>query len=175
MRAHKKLILSFLIAAVLIFSHAHAQHPKPSEYEVKAAFIYNFAKFVEWPADIDKTVTLCILGDSPFGAAIEAIHGKPVGEKNMAVTRVKSDQQLKDCQILFISNSEKTRISQVLKNIGNSNVLTIGDTEGFGHQGVIINFYIEQDKVRFEINLESSIRANLKISSKLIKLGKLIE
>jgi len=164
-----------LLTAISILSSTDAQQSTPTEYEVKAAFIYNLAKFVEWPADANTTIDLCILGDDPFGSVIDVIQGKPVREKNIVIKRIKSLQQLKTCQILFISNSEKEHLPQILDALGSSNVLTIGDTEEFAQRGVIINFYVEQDKVRFEINLESAKRAGLSISSKLLKLGRIVK
>src|SRR3989338_270521 len=102
-----------LLTAINILSSTDAQQSTPTEYEVKAAFIYNFAKFVEWPADADTTMDLCVLGDDPFGSVIDVIKGKPAREKNIVIKRIKSLQQLKICQILFISNSEKEHLQQI--------------------------------------------------------------
>ena len=168
------LILLFLITAGAA-PHAYAEHARPAEYEVKAAFIYNFAKFIEWPADAGASFNLCVLGEDPFGAALDLINGKPVRDKNVAVKRIKSHQQLKTCQIVFISASEKEHLPQILDAVENLSVLTIGDTNGFTQQGVAINFYIEDEKVRFEINPKAAESADLKISSKLLKLGRIVK
>lgn len=165
----------FLIAFLCICSYAFAEQPRPAEYEVKAAFIYNLAKFIEWPPDKNTNLKLCILGEDPFGSSIKAVNGKQVGDKTVIVSNIKSIGQSKNCQILFISNSEKENLPQIVDAIKNSSILTIGDTEGFAKHGVIFNFYLEQDKVRFEINPEASNKARLKISSKILKLGRIIK
>ncbi|MBI5196614.1 MAG: YfiR family protein [Nitrospirae bacterium] len=169
------LILLSLSTLLLAATQAYTEHAKPAEYEVKAAFIYNFAKFIEWPADTGANINLCVLGEDPFGAALDSINGKPVRDKNVAVKRIKSHQQLKTCQIVFISASEKEHLAQILDAVENLSVLTIGDTNGFIQQGVIINFYIEDEKVRFEINPKAAESADLKISSKLLKLGRIVK
>lgn len=115
------------------------------------------------------------MGEDPFGPAFDSINGKPVRDKNVAVKRIKSHQQLRTCQIVFISASEKERLPQILDAVENLSILTIGDTNGFIQQGVVINFYIEDDKVRFEINPKAAESADLKISSKLLKLGRIVK
>ncbi len=92
----------------------------------------------------------------------------------LQVKRVKSTQNLKDCNILFITSSEKHNLSHLIDALGGSSILTVGDTEGYAEQGVIINLYIENNKVRFEINTEAAKRANLKLSSGLLKLAKIV-
>lgn len=169
----KFLILLFLTAAGA--AHAYAEHAKPAEYEVKAAFIYNFAKFIEWPADAGPNINLCVHGEDPFGPAIDSINGKHAGDKIIAVKRIKSHQQLRTCQIVFISASEKEHLPQILDAVENLSVLTVSDTNGFARQGVAINFYIEEEKVRFEINQKAAESADLKISSKLLKLGRMVK
>lgn len=157
---------------------SYAQHQKPTEYEVKAAYIYNFAKFVEWPArpswDANATMTVCLFGEDPFGPALSAIEGKTVGDKKIIIKRNSLSQNLGDCDILFISNSEKEELARILEAIGDLSVLTIGDTEGFAQQGVMINFYIEEKRVRFEINPKAAARAGLKISANLLRIAKIV-
>ncbi|MEW6067505.1 MAG: YfiR family protein [Nitrospirota bacterium] len=153
------------------------QRSKPKEYQVKAAFIYNFVKFIEWPDELFKdstTVTFCIIGDDPFVSEIDTIQGQSVKGKVLEVTRINSIDKAKNCHLLFISSSERKNITYILKEIKNLSVLTIGDTEGFAQQGVIINFFIEENKIRFEINTDAANCAKIQISSKLLKLARIV-
>ena len=169
----------FIFSITLIISLcADAEQVKPGEYEVKAAFIYNFAKFIEWPDDsfLDKSssITMCVIGDDPFGRSIDSIHDKPVKEKKLKVKHIQSVKDIKGCHILFISGSEAKNLPQILKITEGAGILTIGDTGGFAYSGVIINFYLEQNKVNFEINTKAAKRARLQISSKLLKLARIV-
>ena len=151
-------------------------HAGPSEYEVKTAFIHNIAKFVEWP-DTPRTagiLRLCVLGQNPFGNTLDALRGKPIGGLNWEVVPASSRTNLKECGALFIAASESGNLSQILDGIRGSAVLTLGDTDGYAEQDVMVNFYLDGSKVRFEINPESANRAGLKISSKLIQIGKMV-
>ena len=170
-------ILLVWIASAAAIPTAHGQEKAIGEYHVKAAFIYNLAKFVEWPdTSLDKksTLTIYILGDAPFGRALDTIRGKTIKRKTVVVKKTNSLNILKNGDILFISNSEKERLEQILNGISCLPILTVGDTESFAKNGVIVNFYIEDKKVRFEINIEAANRAGLRISSNLLKLGKII-
>ncbi len=173
-------ILRFFIIYVLLITlssqpGAYAQGSISAEYQIKAAFVYNFAKYVEWPDESHgHDLTLCILGEGSICAAIDTIKGKFIRGKMLRVKRVKSIQDLKDCNILFIASSEKHNLPHLIDDLYGSSILTIGDTEGFAEQGVIINLYIENGKVRFKINIESARRANLKLSSMLLKLAEIV-
>jgi hypothetical protein len=169
--------LMLITAVNLIWSVSllQGQQRQPKEYEVKAAFIFNFTKFVEWPVENQiSNWRLCLVGTDPFGAALDELNGKIVKEKKMAVKRDESLGNLKSCQILFISSSEKERLRPILGAIKEHNVLTISDTENFARQGVMINFYVEDNKVRFEINPDAIRRSGLRITSKLLRLARLI-
>ncbi len=168
-----------LVAAVIYgVYNAHAQVPGASEYRIKSAFLYNFAKFVEWPGnpapDTKDFITLCIVGQDHFGDIIETVRGKTVKGKNLVIRQCKEIMDFEDCQIIFISSSEKERVRQILEAIQNRNVLTVGEMKGFAQLGGIINFIIKKNKVRFEINVDAANRAGLKISSKLLKLAKIV-
>jgi hypothetical protein len=152
--------------------------PKFEEYEVKAAFIYNFIKFIEWPDELTKKqsspLNIYVLGHNPFGEALAAIQGTQVRGRTINVNRTNSVKGLTDCHILFISSSETWHIPEILRSIKNLNILTIGDTAGFAGKGIIINFYTEEEKVRFEINLDAAKQANLTISSRLLTLSRVV-
>jgi len=150
-----------------------------SEYDVKAAFLYNFTKFVDWPSSAfpdPSNLKICVLGDDPFGRSLLALAGEneEVGGHKLTVISKESLPRPGVCQILFISRSEREHLSQILASVKGSPVLTVGDTKGFADDGVIINFVLEGSKVRFEINTESADRAGIRISSKLLQLAKRI-
>jgi hypothetical protein len=119
-------------------------------------------------------LNLYVLGDNPFGESITAIHGKHFRGKVININRINTLKNLTDCHILFISSSEKWHITEILRSIKGMDILTIGDTDGFAQKGVIINFYTEEQRVRFEINLDAAKRANLTISSRLLSLSRVV-
>lgn len=172
-----------LITAILMISLCSAALAQPddqrfSEYEVKAAFIYNVAKFVEWPderaADGRTTINFCILGADPFGKALHTIEGKTVRGKKMQTRSVKSLREARECHMLFISSSEKEQLPRIVAVMRGLPVLTMGDVSGFAQQGVIINFYMENNKVRFEVNEDRVKDSKLAISSQLLKLARIV-
>ena len=170
------LILVTIIATVVVFP-VKGEERKLGEYEVKAAFLYNLAKFIEWPdksLDNSSTLTVYILGDDPFGAKLDAIKGKLIKGKTVVVKQIDSPDTLRNVGILFISSSEKEQIPDILKSISSKPILTVGDTQSFANKGVMVNFYTDNDKIRFEINIEATRLAGLKISSNLLKLGKVV-
>jgi hypothetical protein len=153
-----------------------AQAAPPTEYEVKAAFIHNIAKFVEWPAapPADGKLRLCILGQDPFGAATGVLQGKQVGGSVWEVRSVNLPGDLKACHVLFIAASESGNLRQIHQRIEGAAVLTVGDTPGYAEQGVMVNFYLEENRVRFEINREAAGHAGFRISSQLLKLARIV-
>jgi hypothetical protein len=175
--ARRAVFLPFLLlAALLVLPRAAAAQTAQTaaEYDVKAAFLYNFTKFVEWPAaafaDAGK-LKVCVLGDNPLSRSLQAVNNEPVGTRKLMVVRADSIAKPGGCQVLFISRSERERLPQVLATVGDAPVLTIGDTKGYADQGVVINFTLEGSKVRFEINTEAADKAGLKVSSKLLQLA----
>jgi hypothetical protein len=164
--------LTILIAAT---AHAELQAQAPSEYQVKAAFLYNFIKFVEWPANPGKPgnpIALCVLGKDPFEGELErVVGGKTVDGRPLTVRRIGDASGAQSCQVLFVSASEAGRASEIVKKIAGWSVLTIGDTDELWEQGVMINLLMDGQKVRFRINQGAAERASLKISSKLLQLS----
>lgn len=167
------MLLGAALAAVTCVS---AQAAPPTEYEVKAAFIHNIAKFVEWPVapPTDGKLRLCIVGQDPFGSVLDSLRGKRIGDKVWEVLPAKPNSNLRECGVLFIAASERNNLNQVLDAIKGSAVLTMGDSEGYAKQGVMVNFYLERNLVRFEINAEAASRAGLKMSSQLLKLARIV-
>lgn len=173
-------VLLLIIYCALPFfpQNAFAQKTKPGEYQVKAAFLYNFMKFIDLPDEAFKdtsNITVCMIGEDPFEGNMELLRGKPVKNRAVTVKHIKAVHQATDCHVLYISPSEKENITQILKETEGRSLITIGDTEGFAQQGVIINFFLEQDMVRFEINTNAAKAAKIQISSKLLKLAKIID
>jgi len=165
-------------------SHAAgADSPDSSEYLIKAGFIYNFAKLVEWPTTAfpqpDSPIVIGILGNDPFGATLDTIVAdKKIDGRAFAVRRLrwsKDSKDLKGCNILFVSSSEKEHIDSVVETMKGLPILTIGDAPGFAKRGGIINFTLEDNKVRFEVNVEAAKHADLTISSRLLTLAKIVQ
>ena len=143
------------------------------EYQVKAAFIYNFIKFIDWQNQKDfKDFNICILGEDPFGKAIDILEGKIVRGWRIKISRTNSVKATKECQVVFISSSERDSLKEVLSFFRGKPVLTISEVNGFIEQGGIINFIIVNDKIRFEINERVAKESGLKISSKLLRLAR---
>ncbi|HEY3175540.1 MAG TPA: YfiR family protein [Candidatus Polarisedimenticolia bacterium] len=147
------------------------------EYQIKAAFLYNFAKFVEWPPpafDDDAPLTIGLLGEDPFGGAIDqAIEGKVVNGRGLALKRFAKVKDLQPTAILFISRSSSRDLDEIFERTRGAHVLTVGESDGFAGKGGVINFFTDENKVRFEINLEAARAAGLQISSKLLGVARI--
>ncbi len=151
----------------------------PSEYEVKAALLFNFAKFVTWPAGSfaspDAPFTVGIVGDDPFGKALErTLAGKTVGGRQIAIRRWRKVHDRAPCQILFVATSDRDERKQVLDDVQALPVLTVGDTNDFARQGGIIGLTVEDNRIRFEINPAGADHAHLAISSRLLSLARVV-
>ena len=150
------------------------------EYQIKAAFLFNFAQFVEWPAtafpNLSTPICIGILGTDPFGAALdETVQGETIHSRPLVVTRSKQVEDLKSCQLVFISESERERVGDVLAALDLQSVLTVSDIDRFAERGGVIRFFVQGNRVRFEINPASARREGLKISSQLLALGRIVE
>jgi YfiR/HmsC-like len=170
-------LLELLILLCMVRQPALAQ--SATEYQVKAAFLYNFAKFVEWPSNGFRSATaplqICILGQDPFGQGLRDIVGsKTVNGRKFEVDYLVDMQMARACHILFIASSEKARIKRILECMRGTVALTVSDTEGFAEQGGMIDFLLDNDRVLFEVNREAAEQAGLKISSKLLSVAKVV-
>ncbi|HVR99808.1 MAG TPA: YfiR family protein [Thermoanaerobaculia bacterium] len=167
------------LAALLVLAAAapaglRAQTPEELEYQVKAAFLYNFTKFVEWPAEAfaneRSPIVLCVAGEDRLGRSLEAlVRGETVGGRSLVVDRAAGNYRA--CHLLFVGQSERERFSQVLDGVQGGDVLTVGEAPGFLEAGGLINFVMEKGKVRFAIHQAAAERSRLKISSKLMRLA----
>jgi hypothetical protein len=172
-------VMPFLLAlTVLLFAATSlpAQESRPGEYQVKAAYLFNFGKFVKWPAAIpaekDNSFTFCVLGQDPFGPALDSIlAGEDLSGKPVAIRRIAKPQDSGPCRVLFISSTEESHLKEILTVIDDSGVLTVSDIPGFSRRGGMIQFVVEGNKVRVEINLTSAENAKLTLSSELLKVA----
>ena len=151
----------------------------PGEYEVKAAYLYNFAKFVEWPAEAPATppgtFVVTVVGADPFGRVLEeTLKGKAVGGARLVLRRARDASDVPPSHIVFVSESEHDRLGGVLDRLAGSATLTVGETEDFAEKGGVIRFRMEDDRVRLDINPESARRARLRISSDLLRLARIV-
>ncbi len=164
------------------------------EYQVKAAFTFNFIKFVNWPkdktADSNEPIIMGVIGNSPSAKAFEPIKGKKVGGKSVVLKMFRPFEQIKKsiendedkatkeiedmkrCHVLFVCISEKEYFKDIMKIVGNNPVLTVADADGFLESGGIINLIAEEGKIRFEISAAAAKKAKLKIRSQLLRLAK---
>ena len=172
----------FLTAAILlaIAPLASAQGSQPTEYQLKAAFLFNFAKFVEWPeksfAGPQAPFTICVIGQDPFGGALDEYLAKTIGGRPVQLAHyanVNSLAETRRCQILFISASEKAHFHDVIESLHGNGALLVGDADGFAAAGGTIEFTLDDNHVRFSINPDAAQRADLKLSSKLLALAKI--
>ncbi|HEY3971568.1 MAG TPA: YfiR family protein [Candidatus Sulfotelmatobacter sp.] len=152
------------------------QHGKPTEYEVKATYLYNFTRFVEWPVQGAQgegdSFAICVLGDNPFGPALEAtVAQETIGGKNAVAKQIHTMQDAADCRVLFISTSEDKRLKQILMSLGTASVLTVSDLPKFTERGGMVQFVVDGNRVRFEVNSASAERAGLTLSSELLKVA----
>ena len=173
------------LALVVSIDTARAESDNSQEYKVKAAFLYNFIKFVEWPKEKvadGNSITIGIIGNNPFGKAFEPLKGKEIKDKKVIVKQFKGNEESKHpeerltayrkCHVLFVCRSEKKHLDQIIKSVKDHSVLMVGDMEDFLESGGIINFLMEDEKVCFEIHNTAAKRAKLDIRSKLLRLAK---
>jgi hypothetical protein len=168
-----KLLLLLLLVTVATAAST------PSEYQVKAVFLFNFTQFVDWPAasfaDGRAPFVIGVLGHDPFGSALdEAVRGETVNGRTLVVERYRSTAELKPCQILFIDRSVSSDTKQTLGSIGHPGTLTVSDSDAGALPGVIIRFLNEGKKIRLRIDVDSARDAGLVISSKLLRPAEVV-
>lgn len=175
-------LAAVVLASVLpVVDRLEAQKAGPSEYEVKAAYLYNFGRFVEWPKqEIPNQAatphispfTFCVLGQDPFGRDLDAIlAGETINGANTAAVRVSKPREAVRCRVLFISSSEDNQLKQILMELEGTSVLTVSDLPQFSQRGGMVQFVLDGKKVRFEVNLTPVEHAHLAMSSQLLKVA----
>ncbi len=171
-----QLLLVAATAWLIIFAAlpVQAETDQAGEYQVKSAYLYHFAKYIDWPSESvgnTSSFTICVLGKSPFGNALGTIAGKTIRGRHVTVTYLNRIEELKECNILYIAASEKANLSQIISAVASRPILTVSDIRRFTNSSGMIGFVIANDKVRFEINQRSAHRAGLRISAQLLKLA----
>jgi hypothetical protein len=169
-------IIAAIVSACLVSPGLSGQSSKPSEYQVKAAYVYNFGKFVKWPAAVAASqsgpFSICVLGEDTFGSVLEStLTGQSIGGKPVTVKRIVKPQDATGCRILFISSADESHLREILSTLGQSSVLTVSDIPDFSKRGGMIQFVLEGDRVRFEVNRASAEEAGLTLSSDLLKVA----
>lgn len=175
---HRAKFIYVLLGLALIPQSRTLAAEETLEYQVKAAFLLNFTKFIDWPAAAfaqpDSPVSICILGEDPFGPALDQIvAGEVVNGRKVAAERIKRAPASRSCQVLFVAKSEKGG-AKLLSGLG-PGVLTVGEGESFLREGGMIAFVLDNRRVRFEINQTVAENAGLKLSSKLLNVAITVE
>jgi hypothetical protein len=172
-RLHAIVVIMWLLIGL---PGMQAQNAKPSEYDVKAAYLFNFSRFVEWPAKTAETANdsfaICVLGRDPFGTALNTtVARETVAGKNVVAKQILSPQDADHCRVLFISSSEDRRLKQILDVLGTASILTVSDLPRFTERGGMVQFVLAENRVRFEVNSAITERAGLTLSSELLKVA----
>ena len=176
-RLHATLTLCALLFGLIIsFEFNGLAEDQPTEYQIKAAFLFNFAKFVDWPPETfpetNSPIVIGVLGKNVFGKDLEnTIRDKTVNNHHFEFVAVTSAKEAIRCHILFISPSEKDNVKKIVDSLHNASVLTVSETDEFIKAGGMVNFVIQDDKVRFQISDDAAKKAGLRISSKLLSLA----
>jgi hypothetical protein len=151
-----------------------------NEYQMKAAYLYNFAKFVEWPPQVFKNaadpIGICVLGQSPILHSLEeVVNGEMIEDRKLIVHPISALEQVSGCRILFIGSPDRKYLRSILQDIKMTGILTVGEAEGFTAEGGVANFRLEGNKVRIEINLNAAGQQKLRISPKLLSLAQVVK
>ena len=176
--SHARLSLIYsvvcLVTVLVVASHSSAQESHPTESQVQAAYLYNFGKFVSWPAGRTASglFEICVLGRDPFGEILDrTVAGESIDGKNISVRRISAVQQATSCSILFVSPSEESHLGPILEFAEHYSLLTVSNIKRFAERGGDIGLVIQQDRVRFEVNRSAAERCHLVLSSELLKVA----
>jgi len=173
------LSLAFLILATIGGPRRVCAQSRAEEYQIKAAFLFHFAQFVEWPEgafqEADSPLVYCTVGEDPFQGALEAsFKGKMIGSHSLQVKHLKEAGAAQGCHVAFLGKAAGRHIQDELASLRGNPVLTVGETEQFVNDSGMIGFSLEENKIRFDINLEAAERAKLKISARLLALARTV-
>jgi hypothetical protein len=179
-RSHPNLLVVTLIGSIFLNCPARCKaQSQVDEYRLKAAFLFHFAQFVEWPTEalgnIGDSFVLCTVGDDPFhGDLEETIRGKTIDGRTVRIRHLKRKQEPRGCNVLFIDKDESSNVVQWAAALRRTSVLTVGESNNFLQQGGMIRVFVEDQKIRFEINQEAAESANLRVSSRLLLLARTV-
>jgi len=181
-------LMLLLVVLAAAATDAHAQDTEASsEYLIKAGFIYNFASLVQWPStsfsQADSPIVIAVLGEDHFGTTLDhVLQGKKIDGRPFVIKHLRSVSELvksagnpRDCQILYVTASAMSHLSEVILSVRALPILTIGDTPGFAKSGGMINLILENNRVRFEVNVKAAKDADLNISSRLLALARIVQ
>jgi hypothetical protein len=174
-------LLPALLALTLCLPElARGQSDDTREYQIKAAFLFNFVQFVKWPSTAfsssDAPIYIGVLGDDPFGSTLDdTIQGEVVDGHHLSVIRSPRVEEMTQCQVVFVCRSQEGQIANILAQLGSRPILTVSDVSDFADEGGDIDFYMSGDRIRFEINAEAVRQGGLRLSSQLLALGKIVK
>jgi hypothetical protein len=168
-----------LVLLVVLLGQQFLYAQEVSEYQVKAAYLYNFSKFVEWPNETPNgntvPIRLCILNDAAFGLQLsEIVRDKTIRNRPVVVVPVKTGEESRACQMLFIGSSQNRQARHIIDVLQGTSTLTVGETRDFLEEGGIINFVLQKNQVHFQVNHKAATQAGLRISSRLLSLAKVV-
>lgn len=169
-----------IVGACFLAGCAAAADNAALEYKVKAGYLFNFAKFVEWPqssfTNASAPLVVGLVGDDPFGQMLdEALAGKNVNGRGFVIRHYDPQEDLSSCHVLFVSRSAKGRAAKILETLRERTVLTVGESDGFGQLGGMINFTLMGGQVKIETNPEAAAGVGLKVSSKLLAASRTVK
>ncbi len=178
MRRRFALVVASSVSAILMDAGVAVSQPASVEYQVKAAFLFNFAKFVEWPrqafARTDSPLTICLAGDPFDGAVDRIVQGEVLDGRLLRVRRLNPGDDLRSCQIIYVAPSEARRSEEMINAVMNAPVLTVGESDNFINDGGMIRFVKTGGRIHFQINPDAAERASLKVSSRLLRLAEIV-
>ncbi len=167
-------VLSCLIFLSVVTTTPARSAEAPSEYQLKSAFVYNFATFIDWPADIGKDLVLCVAAPQSALEYFLQLNGKPVGSVNLVVRPLARAASPVSCHILYVANSEDAAFDAWLPELEGRKTLTVGESQMWLKRGVMIELAVEGAKVAFDVNAEAARKAGLNINSKLLRLARMV-
>jgi hypothetical protein len=166
---------SLLFSLLFLVPVCSAQQPHPTETQVESAYLYNFGKFIKWPAERmagSDSLQICLLGQDPFGAILDStVAGEKIDGRSITVRRISTLDDSSSCGILFISSSEEARLGAILAIVQRGGALTVSNIPRFAERGGTIGFVMQQDRIRFEVNRAAAEQAHLTLSSELLKVA----
>lgn len=172
-------LIVFVCMAILSDSSFASGTNDGTEYKLKAAYLYQFTKFTQWPdrrfTNRDSPIQICILGTNPFGKSLDSFSSRASQGRTLSIKYLPSLHNVLSCHVVFISRSETKRLTQILRRIENAPILSVSDINNFAQRGGIIGFVPKQRKVGLEINVGASRTSGIKISSKLLEVATLVQ
>lgn len=166
---------SLLVVGLLCASGSAGSENQFDEYDVKAAFLLNFTKFVQWPAGKStQVIVLCIVGDDPFGSTLDQLSMTATARPRLELRRLDDPLEARSCHIAFVRTAERAKVTKLLESIGTAPVLTVGEDADFAERGGVICLPVENDRVKILVNTVAADRADLKLSAKLLSLARLV-